>query len=98
METFNPQPKGKTKMSAQQKDDIFALSENLQETQKKLQEFGKEQSAFLTSLVEKNMNFQKEQYDLWSKIIQNQVAHKNKILQDYVKIAGDSVKKASPSK
>jgi len=30
-------------MSAQQKDDIFALSENLQETQKKLQEFGKEQ-------------------------------------------------------
>ena len=46
-------------MSAQQKDDIFALSEHLQETQKKLQEFGKEQSAFLTGLVEKNMNFQK---------------------------------------
>jgi hypothetical protein len=44
-------------MSAQQKDDIFALGENLQETQKKLQEFGKAQSAFLTSLVEKNMNF-----------------------------------------
>jgi len=82
-------------MSAQQKDDIFALSENLQETQKKLQEFGKAQSAFLTSLVEKNMAFQKEQFDLWSKIVQNQVAHNNNVIQDCVKIAGNGVKKAA---
>ena len=82
-------------MSAQQKDDIFALSENLQETQKKLQEFGKEQSAFLTGLVEKNMAFQKEQFDLWSKIVQNQVAHNNNVIQDCVKIAGNGVKKAA---
>ncbi len=33
-------------MSAQQKDDIFALSENLQETQKKLQEFARRKARF----------------------------------------------------
>lgn len=85
-------------MSEAKKDDVFGFGGTIQETQKKLQDLGKEQSAFLTGLMEKNMNFQKEQYDLWSKIIQNQVAHNNNILQDYVKIAGDSVKKASPSK
>lgn len=85
-------------MSEAKKDDVFGFGGNIHETQKKLQEFGEEQSAFLTGLMEKNMAFQKEQFDLWSKIIQNQVAHNNNIVQDYVKIAGDSVKKQTTAK
>ena len=82
-------------MSAQQKDDIFALSENLQETQKKLQEFARRKARFWPALWKKNMAFQKEQFDLWSKIVQNQVAHNNNVIQDCVKIAGNGVKKAA---
>ena len=85
-------------MSEAKKDDVFRFGGTLQETSKKMQEFGKEQGAFLTDLMEKNMTFQKEQLDLWSKIIQNQVAHNSNIVQDYVKIASDSVKKQASAK
>lgn len=85
-------------MSEMKKEDVFGFGGSIQETQKNLQEFGKEQSAFFNRLMEKNMTFQKEQFDLWSKLIQNQVAHNNNIVEDYVKIAGDSVKKRTVAK
>ncbi|HRK62673.1 MAG TPA: hypothetical protein PLY88_09050 [Candidatus Omnitrophota bacterium] len=79
-------------MSEAKKDDVFGFGGTIQETQKKLQDLGKEQSAFFTDLMEKNMKFQKDQFDLLSKIVQNQVDHNNKIIQDYVKIASNGAK------
>jgi len=80
-------------MSEAKKNDVFGFGGNIQEAQKKLEDFGKEQGMFLIGLMEKNIAFQKDQFDLWSKIIQNQVAHNNNLAQDYAKIASDSVKK-----
>lgn len=78
------------------KDDVFNLGGTLQETSKKIQELGKAQSDFMADTLSKGMNFQKEQYDLVSRIVQNQIEHNSVLLQSYMNVVNNNIKSLEP--
>lgn len=81
---------------AAKKDDVFNLGGTLQETSKKIQELGKTQSDFMADALSKSMKFQKEQYDLVSRIVQNQIEHNSILLQNYMNVVNNNIKSFEP--
>lgn len=78
-------------MGASKKEDVFGLNGTLRETQEKFQTLGKAQSEFFAEALTKGMEFQKQQYDLVSRIVQNQIAHNSTLLQGYMNVVNNNI-------
>jgi|GEM_PF-1644129 len=81
---------------AAKKDDVFNLGGTLQETSKKIQELGRAQSDFMVDTLSKGMKFQKEQYDLVSRIVQSQIEFNSVLLQNYMNVVNNNIKSLEP--
>ena len=81
---------------AAKKDDVFNLGGTLQETSKKIQELGRAQSDFMVDTLSKGMKFQKEQYDLVSRIVQSQIEFNSVLLQNYMNVVNNTIKSLKP--
>ena len=71
-------------MFQMKKDDMFGFGGTMHVTQQKIQNLGKVQSEILAEAVERGMKLQKEQYDLATRMVQNQIAHSNALWQSCI--------------
>ena len=85
-------------MSEARKEDVFGFGYTMRDAQEMFQNLSKAQSDFMMETFSKGMTYHKEQSELVTRIVQNQMNHGSVILQSYLRVVNSNMKPSESKK